>query len=223
VDDPTHLDRFAALIKPVPAVEFVSTICRWLQDAHEAAAELQPIRRSNHRGNWDNNTSFGTDRHQYLLSTAESLVADLPALEVDQAFQSVLLKLERVGIYQYHAPAGPYGSIGEASDLRRELFTAEITDALFSRADAWLNHRVRLFLPWSGTEELGLTDAWIGQGLLRENHISWTWLLRLQDVLDGTALTPVGETVPLDPAAFEQVQPMLPIKPRAERPAGSAG
>jgi hypothetical protein len=217
------VDRLTKLIQPVPVVDFAAVICRWLQDAHEAAAELQPIRRSNHRGNWDNNTSFGTDRHQYLLSTADSLTGELPTLEVHAAFQSVLLKFERVGIYQYHAPSGPYGSLGEASDLRRELFTQDMYEALFSRADVWLNHRERLFLPWSGTEEVGLTEAWVGQGSLRDNRMSWSWLLKLQDVLDGTALAPVGETVPLDPAAFEQTQPALPIKPRAERPAGSAG
>ena len=174
--------------------------------------------------NWDNNTSFGTDRHQYLLSTATSLSADLPDLEVDTSFQSVLLKLKRVGIYQYHAPNGPYGSLGEASDLRRELFAFDDGDALFSRADVWLNQRSRLFLPWSGTEELGLTDAWIGQGNRREdNHMSWIWLVQLQDILDGTALVPVGQTVPLDPDAFELPQPALPIKPRSGRQAGSTG
>jgi hypothetical protein len=219
------VDRFAGLIRPVPVIDFVGAVRRWLQDAHEAAAELQPLRK-NHRGTWNNNTSFGIDRYQYLLGTAGSLTGELPDLEVDAAFQSVLLKLGKVGVYQFQAPAGPRGSLGDASDLRRELLEAGDNQALFSRRDAWLRGRELLLLPWSGTEEDGLTGSWVGQGSLprESNRIEWEWLVRLEGIsADGYGLFgPPGPSEPLDPAAFEQPQPMLPIRPRAERPSASA-
>jgi hypothetical protein len=221
-NDRADVERFAGLIRPVPVVDFVSAVCRWLQDAHDAAAALQPLRKDL-RGPWNNNTSFGTDRYQYLLNTAESLTADLPYLEVDPGFQSVLLRLDRVGIYQFQAPSGPRGSFSDASDLRRELFDAGDGQALFSRRDAWLRGRKMLLLPWSGTEEDGLTDTWVGQGSLEDNRIVWDWLIRLQDILsDSYGLFDIaapGEA--LDPDTFEQPQPMLPIRPRAEQPSAA--
>ena len=222
-NDRVHLDRLTALVRPVPLLDLVTCLCRWLQDAHEAAADLQPLRRGNRRGNWHNNTSFGTDRYQYLLSTASSLTADLPDLEVAPAFQTVLLKLERVGIYQFQAASGPYGSFGDASELRRELFATSEEQALLSRTDAWLGGRAQLLLPWSGTEEHGLTDAWIGQGGLEDNRITWSWLIRLQDVAGRDYGLPGQLTVPmpLDPNAFDQPQPALPMRPRTEAPSGS--
>jgi hypothetical protein len=218
------VDRFAALIRPVPVIDFVGCVCRWLQDAHEAAAELQPLRKTHHRGNWDNNTSFGTDRYQYLLSTAQSLSSELPDLEAVPGFQSVLLRLGKVGVYQFQAPTGPHGSFSDASDLRRELFEASQRDELFSRRDAWLGGRQLLLLPWQGTEEDGLTATWVGQGTLEDNRIDWEWLIRLQDLVeDGYGLFGIpGPSEPLDPGAFEQPQPMLPIRPRTEIPSASA-
>jgi hypothetical protein len=219
------VDRFTALIRPVSAVDFVSVMRQWLQDAHEAAAGLQQLRK-NHRGSWSNNTSFGTDRYQYLLNTAESLGADLPGLEVDAAFQSVLLKLEKVGIYQFQAPAGPRGSVSDASDLRRELLEADEGLALFRRRDAWLDGRELLLLPWQGTEQDGLINAWIGQGYLPQddNRIAWDWLIPMLDLIgDGVGLFELpGLTAPPDPGAFEQPQPALPIRPRADRPSAAA-
>jgi hypothetical protein len=220
LNDPAHVDRLAALIRPVPVLDFIGAVCRWLQDAHEAAAELQPWRKNNHRGNWNNNTSFGTDRYQYLLGTASSLAVDLPELDVDPAFQSVLVKLKRVGIYQFQVPSGPYGSLGDSSDLRRELLAPNDDSALLSRRDSWLTGRELLLLTWSGTEELGLTDAWAGQGTLRDNRMAWDWLVRLQDIVDGVR-GPVVPVLPLDPAAFDRPQPPLPLRPRSEQPSGS--
>lgn len=205
-------------------VDFVATMCRWLRDAHEAAAVLQPLRK-NHRGSWRNNTSFGIDRYQYLLGTADSLTAELPGLEVDAAFQSVLLKLDRVGIYQFQAPAGPRGSVSDASDLRRELLEADDGFALIRRRDAWLGGRELLLLPWQGTEQDGLTSAWVGQGSLPygENRIAWDWLIHLQDLVgEGMGLFEFpGLATPPDPAAFEQPQPTLPIRPRSARPSAA--
>jgi hypothetical protein len=219
------IDRFTALIRPVSAVDFVSVIKQWLQDAHEAAAGLQQLRR-NHRGSWSNNTSFGTDRYQYLLNTADSLRAELPGLEVDAAFQSVLLMLDRVGIYQLQMPAGPRGSVSDASDLRRDLLEADDPFALIRRRDAWLSGRELLMLPWQGTEQDGLTNVWVGQGSLPsdENRIAWDWLIPLLDLVgDGVGLFELpGLTAPPDPDAFEQPQPTLPIRPRSQRPSAAA-
>lgn len=219
-NDPAHVANLAALLHPVPLPDFVHAVVRWLSDAHEAAAGLQPLRRGDHRGNWDNNTSFGTDRYQYLRATAGSLTADLEALESDAAFQSVLLKLPRVGMYQLLMPAGPHGSLGEASDLRRELFGAGDGEGLLSRRDAWLSGRELLFLPWSGTEAVGLTGVWAGQGRLNDNHIDWDWLVRLREITDGVEPAP---RIPASraPDAFGQPQPMLPLRPRTEEPAAS--
>ncbi len=217
-DDPAHVRALAALIRPVEVLDFISGICRWLQDAHDAAADLQPLRKNTYRGNWNNNTSFGTDRHQYLLATASSLTVDFPDLDVDSAFQSVLLKLDHVGVYQFHVDS-PFGSLSDSSELRRELLAPGDDIALLSRRDAWLTGRELLLLPWSGTEELGLTDAWAGQGTMYDNRMRWDWLVRLQDVAASQA--PLAPMLPLDPEAFDQPQPELPLRPRTERPSGS--
>jgi hypothetical protein len=219
-NDPRHVEALAALLRPVDLLDFVAHICRWLQDAHEAAADLQPVRKNNHRGGWDNNTSFGTDRHQYLLNTAQSLHVDIPDLEADAAFQSVLLKLERVGIYQFNAPAGVHGSLGDASDLRRELLAPGEDDSLFGRRDAWLGDRELLLLPWTGGEQTGLTDAWAGQGRLDEGHVAWDWVVRLQDIAEQSRPVLVPST---GPTLFEQLPPPIPLRPRTGQRHGTAG
>jgi hypothetical protein len=219
-NDPQHVDRLTALLHPVPVPDFVGTVRRWLQDAHDAAASLQPGR-SGPRGSWHNNTSFGTDRYQYLRATADSLTGELPGLEVDAAFQSVLLKLPRVGMYQLLMPAGPEGSLGDASDLRRELFGGGDGEGLISRRDAWLSGRELLFLPWTGTEPAGLTGVWAGQGTLNDNHIDWDWLVRLRDIAADDELTPDIPAGRLAPDAFGLPQPMLPLRPRTEAPAAA--
>ncbi|MPZ86050.1 MAG: hypothetical protein GEV28_39050 [Actinophytocola sp.] len=220
MNDPAHVDLLTKFLRPVPVGDFIDVVCQWLQDAHEAATELQPARRNTHRGNWDNNTSFGTDRYQYLRATADSLIGELPGLEVDAAFQSVLLKLPQVGLYQLLMPAGPDGSLGDASDLRRELFGAGDDEGLLSRRDAWLSGRELLFLPWNGTESLGLSGVWVGQGVLQDdNHIRWDWRVDLREMVSG--LTPEIPAGRLAPDAFGLPQPMLPLRPRAEAPAAT--
>jgi hypothetical protein len=217
------VDRLTSLLDPVPVFDFVTTMTHWLQDAHDAAASLQPAR-TGPRGSWRNNTSFGTDRYQYLRATADSLIGELPGLEVDAAFQSVLLKLPRVGIYQLLMPAGPYGSLGDASDLRRELFGGGDNEGLISRRDAWLSGRELLFVPWNGTEPVGLTGLWAGQGMLQDdNHIDWQWCVDLRELGANLALEiPAGR---LAPDAFGLPQPMLPLRPRtsSSRTAPAAG
>ena len=217
----SDVDHLTELLDPVPVLDFIGVVCQWLQDAHEAAASLQPARRNTHRGNWDNNTSFGTDRYQYLRATASSLAADLGPLEIDAAFQSVLLKLPKVGIYQLLMPAGPYGSLGDASDLRRELFGAGDGEGLISRREAWLSGRELLFLPWAGTEAVGLTGVWAGQGMLLENHIDWQWLVPLRDLESGDLQRRNIPARRESSDAFGQPQPMLPLRPRAEAPAAT--
>ncbi|HEX6358834.1 hypothetical protein [Actinophytocola sp.] len=209
------MDRLAQLIEPVPLPDFTAAVSRWLQDAHDVAADLQRTRRSGPRGSWQNNTSFGVDRYQFLLTTAGSLTAELPDLQVDTAFQSVLLKLPKVGIYQLHMPAGPYGSLGDTSDLRRELLSNTGDDGLISRPEIWLAGRERLFLVWSGTEEHGLTGAWAGQGELLEKRIDWDWCVPLLDQT-SSAGTP-RTTGPLDPTIFDLPEPRLPLRPRDSR------
>jgi hypothetical protein len=220
-NDPQHVDRLTSLLHPVPVLDFITTFGRWLQDAHETAASLQPARRNGPRGSWANNTSFGTDRYQFLRGSAGSLAGELPGLEVDAAFQAVLLKLPRVGMYHLLMPAGPYGSLGDASDLRRELFGAGDDLGLFSRRDALLADRKLLFLPWTGTEALGLTGLWAGQGALlpEDNHIDWQWCVDLREL--GTGLAPEIPAGRLPADAFGLPQPMLPLRPRSEAPAAS--
>src|SRR3954464_10277597 len=154
-----NVDRLAALVHPVSLTDFVATVGQWLRDAHEAAQELQPFRRQNPRGSWENNTSFGTDRYQYLLRTAASLVADLPDLEVETAYQSVLFKLPRVGVYPLSVPHGPDGPV-EARDLRRQLVEQRQEWALFDRRYAVLGERQVVLMPWSGSAQDGLTGVW---------------------------------------------------------------
>lgn len=224
-NDPAHLNALGDLVRPLPLAEFAASLCRWLQDAHEAAAEVQLHRRDNHRGGWSNNTSFGTDRYQYLLSTASSLDTELPGLLVDSAFQSVLLKFERFGVYQMQFPTGPHGSIGDASDLRRDLLTTNGDPGLLSRRDIWLADRQLLFLGWAGNEEAGLTGAWVGQGELYENRVDWDWLINLLEVAESGRFWPVAvpkQAGPLDPTIFDVPEPLLPIRPRFERPSGSS-
>lgn len=206
------MDRLAHLIEPVPLIDFTAAICRWLQDAHESAAELQQSRRNGPRGSWQNNTSFGVDRYQFLLHTAGSLTAELPDLQVDSAFQSVLLKLPRVGVYQLQVPAGPYGSLGDTSELRRELLTGADDHGLISRPDIWFGGRERLFLVWNGSEEHGLTGAWAGQGEMLEKRIDWDWCVSLQDLTSSAGVP--RQTGPLDPTIFDLPEPSLPIRPR---------
>lgn len=206
------MDRLATLIDPVPVPTFVSAICEWLQDAHDAAADLQKVRLSGPRGNWDNPMSFGTDRYQFLVRTAGSLTAAIPELQVDKAFQTVALKLPKVGIYQMQVHGGPHGSLADASDLRRELLNSRDHQALFSRPDALFGDRERLTLLWTGSEKDGLIGAWIGQGELVDNHIDWSWKEPLHDVT-GAAGIP-RQTGPLDPAIFELSEPTLDLRPR---------
>jgi hypothetical protein len=219
-NDPQHVDQLTALLHPVAVPEFIASVAAWLQDAHDAAASLQPGR-TGPRGSWRNNTSFGTDRYQYLRATADSLIGELPGLEVDAAFQSVLLKLPRVGMYQLLMPAGPDGSLGDASDLRRELFGAGEHEGLISRREAWLSGRVLLFLPWHGTEAVGLTGLWAGQGMLQDdNHIDWQWRVDLREL--AAAITPPSQERRRVPDAFgPATQPELPLRPRTEAPAAS--
>lgn len=217
-NDPKHLEHLAGLLAPVPVVEFTAVLCRWLQDAHEEAANLQPARRNTARGNWDNNTSFGMDRYQYLRATAGSLGGELPGLVVDPSFQALLLKLPRVGMYPLLMPSGPDGSLGDASELRRELLGASDSDGLFPRLEAWLSDRERLFLPWTGTEAVGLTGLWAGHGTRREedNHIDWMWRVQLFDVAARhAAAMPPGRPAP---DAFGLPQPTLPLRPRSAAP-----
>ncbi|MGB3443284.1 MAG: hypothetical protein WBA97_31500 [Actinophytocola sp.] len=206
------MDRLAQLIKPVPLPTFSSAICEWLQDAHDAAADLQRVRLSGPRGNWNNPTSFGMDRYQYLVKTAGSLTATLPELQVESAFQTVALKLPKVGIYQMQVHGGPTGSIADASDLRRELLNSRDHQALFSRPDALFGDRHRLTLLWTGSEKDGLTGAWIGEGELVENRIDWFWRESLHDVTGAVGIP--RQTGPLDPTIFELSEPTLPLRPR---------
>ncbi|MFI7673363.1 hypothetical protein [Actinophytocola sp. NPDC049390] len=215
------MDRLANLIDPVPLLDLTTAVCRWLQDAHEAAAELQRARRGGPRGDWQNNTSFGVDRYQYLLATAGSLTAEIPDLQVDPAFQSILLKLPRVGIYQFQVPAGPHGSLGDTSELRRELLTGIDDHGLISRPEIWLGGRDRLFLVWNGSEEHGLTGAWIGQGEMLEKRMDWEWLFSVQDVTGAVGIP--RQTGPLDPAIFELSEPMLPLRPRDPEEGSQSG
>jgi hypothetical protein len=216
-NDPQDVDRLTRLLHPVPVLDFIATMTRWLQDAHDSAASFQPGR-TGPRGSWANNTSFGTDRYQFLLKTADSLIGELPGLEVDAGFQSVLLKLRRVGMYQLMMPAGPHGSLGDASALRRELFGAGENEGLISRREVWLGGRDLLFLPWSGTEDLGLTGLWAGRGTLQEdNHIDWEWCVDLHEI--GRGLAPNVSASPFAPDKFGLPQPMLPLRPRTETPA----
>jgi hypothetical protein len=206
------VDRLARLIDPIPVPTFVSVLCEWLQDAHEAAAELQRVRLSGPRGNWNNSHSFGTDRYQFLVRTAASLAAELPDLQVETAFQTVALKLPRAGVYQMQVTGGPTGSLADASDLRRELLNGADHEALFSRPDALFGDRERLALVWTGSEQHGLTGAWIGQGDLVDNRIDWTWRDNLLDVT-GAAGVP-RQTGPLDPTIFDLLEPTVPLRPR---------
>ncbi len=218
-NDPKHVDLLTSVLQPVPVPDFVGTMCRWLQDAHDAATSQQLTRRSGPRGRWDNNTSFGTDRYQFLRETADSLTGELPSLEVETAFQATLLKLPKVAIYHLLMPSGPYRSLGDASDLRRALFGAGDDVGLFSKRDVLLSGRCLLFLPWNGLEEVGLTGLWAGHGVLQDdNHIDWEWCVDLRQL--GASLAP---EVPVWPAsnAFDQAQPMLPLRPRTEAPAAT--
>lgn len=212
------MDRLAHLIEPVPLPDFTAAVVRWLQDAHDAAAELNQARRHGPRGNWHNNTSFGVDRHQFLLSTAGTLTAELPDLQVDLAFQSVLLKLPRVGVYQLQVPAGPWGSLGDTSELRRELLTSTDDHSLISRPEIWLAGREKLFLVWNGTEEHGLTGAWAGQGEMLEKRIDWDWVVCLHDLTSSAGV--IRQTGPLDPTIFDLPEPTLDLRPRRDSDEG---
>lgn len=215
------MDRLAHLIDPVPLPTFVAVICEWLQDAHEAAAELQRVRLGGSRGKWQNPMSFGVDRYQFLVRTADSLTGSLPDLQVETAFQTVALKLPKVGIYQMQVHGGPTGSLADASDLRRELLNSKDHQALFSRPDALFGDRQRLTLLWTGTEEHGLTGAWIGQGELIDNHIDWSWRESLHDIT-GAAGVP-RQTGPLDPAIFDLPAPTLDLRPRGSEDGRRSG
>lgn len=219
-NDPAQVARLDALVGPLPPAELAVSLCRWLQDAHEAAAALQTQRRDNHRGGWGNNTSFGVDRYQYLIATAGSLDVELPGLHVDSAFQSVLLKFERFGVYQMQTPTGPHGSLGDASDLRRELLTTNGDPGLLSRREVWLGDRQLLFLAWAGTEDVGLTGAWIGQGELYDNRVDWDWLVDLAEIAEQPAVPAPGR--PLDPTIFDVPEPVVPLRPRFQRPSAAA-
>ncbi|WP_018686417.1 hypothetical protein [Actinokineospora enzanensis] len=195
-------DQLAALVAPLSLAHLTSVLARWLWDGHRAAAELQALRRDDARGHWDNAFSYGTDRYQYLVRTADSLIDEIDGLAPDRGYQSLLLKLPRVALYPLSAASGPHGPMGTASELRRELLNdAESPElALLSRREMWVANRELVLLPWSGSEDVGLTGLWAGKGEADRHdraHVDWEWLVQL-DLTGGTGQAGLFDAVPLD-------------------------
>ncbi|GAA3016268.1 hypothetical protein [Actinokineospora globicatena] len=196
-------DQLTDLISPVPVAHLTAVLARWLWDGHRAAAELQELRRDDERGVWANPVSYGTDRYQYLVTTAASLCTEVDDLQPDRGFQSLLLKLPRAALYPLSAPQGPDGPLGMASDLRRELLgEGERQElALLSRRELWVEGRDLVLLPWQGNEDAGLVGLWAGKGVRQRgegSRVDWEWLVEL-DLTGGNgqaALFPTGPRRP---------------------------
>ena len=207
-NDPRDLELLSELVHPVPFEELRFALLRWLQDGHEAAGRAQLVRVDEHL-DWRNDTSFGTDRYQYLVGTADAFVARYEEMTADHSYGSLLIRLPRAVIYPFRVESGPHGSVRNTSDLRFELLSESDRNelALLKRREILLGGRELLLLPWEGTEKSGLTGAWIGQGLLAGSQIDWTWLVRLDSESTGYAGQP--ETSP-----FDAPQPVPPLRPR---------
>lgn len=224
--DPRHHVELARLVEP-NSVRFLATVLlRWLHDAHDAARSIQHYRRDNERGEWRNNVSFGTDRYQYLVHTAESLKSEIPEMTPDLGYRSMLLKLGVVALYPFRVD-DPRGPIRSTSDLRAELLSDEDDKELllWTRKETLLGGRELVLLPWVGDEGKGCTGLWAGQGILRGNVIDWYWLTELTGEAEGfggpTATPPPRPDAPDGPALFDQPPPPLRLVPRTEQPHGT--
>lgn len=229
VSRPEDIRRLEELVAPNTARYLTEVLRRWLQDAHDAARQLQLGRKDDDRGDWVNDTSFGTDRYQYLVNTAKSLETELDGLETDRGFNSLLLKLPNAAIYPYRVESDPYKPIRNLSELRTELLSDEPPTeelALFTRTSTLLDGRERLLLPWSGSEIEGCTGVWAGQGSLNEAYkqMDWQWIVRLDkggEGLGGRPGLPGPQSRPR-PDVFDAPPPPIPLRPHEERPHGSA-
>ncbi|WP_106192966.1 hypothetical protein [Umezawaea tangerina] len=220
------------MIAPNSIGHLTDVLFRWLRDSHDAAHDLQ-LQRKDDRGDWYNDTSFGTDRYQYLVQTAKSLRDELDDLLVDRGENSLLLKLPRVAVYPFRVEAGPYKPIRNISDLRKELLSDEPPSDeetrdlhLLTRKEALVNGRELLLLPWTGSERQGCTGIWAGQGILEGSLINWGWIVSLDTAAEGGGTqvhpTPLGP-IPT-PDVFDGHPPSLPtLRPHPERPHGSGG
>ncbi|SER46717.1 hypothetical protein [Actinokineospora terrae] len=196
-------ERFTHLISPTSVPHLTEVLARWLWDGHQAAADLQHLREDDERGTWANPVSYGTDRYQYLVNTADSLRTEVDGIEPDRGFQSLLLKLPHAAIYPLSAPSGPHGPMGTASDLRRELLgEGEPQElALLSRRELWVDGRDLVLLPWQGNEDAGLIGLWAGMGVTRKGdgtRVTWDWLVEL-DLTAGEGQATLFPTTPRRP------------------------
>ncbi|MGH3620803.1 MAG: hypothetical protein ACRDQ5_03310 [Sciscionella sp.] len=211
------LARLAELVAPTSPTDFATILCRWLRDCHRAAERVQGARKDSVRGYWQNATSFGVDRYQYLRETAETLRSEI-GLRVSRPSRSLLLLLPNAAVYPLRM-ADPDGSVGEPSELRAELL-GDPEVALFSRNDLRREGKPLLLLPWSGQQESGLTGAWAGRGTLEGNSIDWRWridLLELATGFDGPSTTSPPESPARGGAdPFDVPLPGLPTPPRPD-------
>ncbi|WNV82809.1 hypothetical protein [Umezawaea sp. Da 62-37] len=164
----------------------------WLQHSHDAAHELQASRQDEEHGDWRNDTSFVTDRYQFLVHTATSLWDRTEDLRIDPSSDPLLLKLPKVTIYPFRVAPDPHHPIPGITTLGRTLLSGEKPSpehrnahAFLSVHQALLDDRELLLLPWTGAEGAGCTGMWAGQGQWSGDRVEWTWLVCLTDEVGG--------------------------------------
>ncbi|MFB9904900.1 hypothetical protein [Allokutzneria oryzae] len=218
------LHRLATLIHPVHPAVLRGVLLQWLTDAHYEAGTLQQRREVSSRGDWVNQNSFGTDRYQFLLRTADTLVRELPDLVVARPHGSLVLNLNGAAIYQFRMENPPHGLV-RAGDFREELLSDEPADTgqleLLTGAFLHLGGRELVLLPWAGTDTGGLREAWIGSGALNaEKKIDWDWCLSFDHLVTGSPDGPPGTHLA---TGFDGPEPKVDLRPRTDEAGTEAG
>ncbi|MET1075413.1 MAG: hypothetical protein ABWY11_22385 [Umezawaea sp.] len=192
-NNPDDLRRLAEMLHPWETERLRNLLFSWLQRGHKVARGLQ-AERDDETGDWRNDTSFATDRYQYLMHTARSVWDPPEDLRVDPEADPFLLKFPTVTIYPFRVAPDPHHPIPGITDLGRALLAREEPSpehhdalALLSLQEVFMDDRDFLLLPWAGMEDPGCTGMWVGQGQLSDDGtMEWTWLVCLADGTEGT-------------------------------------
>lgn len=213
--------RFRELVGADLSVELAETLIDWIVEAHDVAARMNGHRYDSPRGQWNNTTSYGTDRYQYLLATAEQVAHELPRVHVSTPQNSLLLHIgARCTIYQFHAVGNtPLGPLLNESEVQRTLAGAEESEwALFTKAQSLLGDRELILMPWAEDADGNYSQVWVGQGTRGSGAaIEWSWLHPLRDVIDepGNDTGPSGPPTGPSPDPWDgAAEPEPRVRPR---------
>lgn len=213
--------RFRELVGTDLCVELAETLIDWIIEAHDVATRMNDHRCDSPRGQWNDATSYGTDRYQYLLATAEQVAEALPRVHVSTPQNSLLLHIgARCTIYQFHAPENtPFGPLLNESEVQRTLAGEEDPRwALLTKAQSLFGDREPILMPWAEDADGNYSQVWVGQGTRGSGDgIEWSWLHPLRDIIDepGTGNGPSNAPTGPSPDTWDGTEEPAPrVRPR---------